>query len=325
MKSVNAGRHCPQPKKRLILCPPLKEKEVMRPGTNNAKRRDETVRNELVRHMEDENTVLLGDFNCVENLSDVYSQSKNKETWWKKKDGWFVENRSKIHEEKRNKGSSWRKIRESVKRYVEVLNNLRKEINSGSPSFFEYLEMKSEIKYIEEEEYESWKLRNRLAQVDESSQMNLVSKLRDKRGRQENCIQKIKMTNGQTTLNSEVIPTEVSTFYTSIFKLQNQDSGNLSFLDEFRVQNTVSEEENQYLEEEITILDIEKTIKTLKEGKTPGIDGLGYEFYKKFWKELRDLFVKVLNQFINEGYPSDGVVVITLIHKGGEKTELKNR
>ena len=46
-------------------------------GTNNAKRRDETVRIELVRHMEDENTVLLGDFNCVENLRDVYSQSKN--------------------------------------------------------------------------------------------------------------------------------------------------------------------------------------------------------------------------------------------------------
>ncbi|KAK2702893.1 hypothetical protein QYM36_018524 [Artemia franciscana] len=197
--------------------------------TNNTKRRDETVRNELVRHMEDENTVLLGDFNCVENLSDVYSQSKN---------------------------SQKQKASEDLKEHIRAF----------------------QMKDI-------WAEKNTVQGFTRI----------DKRGA------------------------------SRIDRIYNQDSGNLSFLDEFRVQNTVSEEENQYLEEEITILDIEKTIKTLKEGKTPGIDGLGYEFYKNFWKELRDLFVKVLNQFINEGYPSDGVAVITLIYKGGDPTELENR
>ncbi|KAK2712513.1 hypothetical protein QYM36_011265 [Artemia franciscana] len=39
---------------------------------------------------------------------------------------------------------------------------------------------------------------------------------------------------------------------------------------------------------------------------------------------LGELFVKVCNQFINEGYPSDCVAGITSIYKGGDQTELKN-
>ena len=55
------------------------------------------------------------------------------------------------------------------------------------------------------------------------------------------------------------------------------------------------------MEDGITIEKIEKTLKTLGKNKTPGSDGITYEFYQKFWPELKEIYMKQLNEGIEKG------------------------
>ena len=56
--------------------------------------------------------------------------------------------------------------------------------------------------------------------------------------------------------------------------------------------------ENIKLEQEkqITMLDLEKAIKTMKNGKTPGEDGIPVDFYKVFWTRIRIAFYDMVIQ-----------------------------
>ena len=48
-------------------------------------------------------------------------------------------------------------------------------------------------------------------------------------------------------------------------------------------------------EGEISKLELQEALKTQKNNKSPGIDGLPYEFYKTFWNNISDIFLKSLN------------------------------
>ena len=72
--------------------------------------------------------------------------------------------------------------------------------------------------------------------------------------------------------------------------------------------------------------EIKIAISELKEGKSPGIDGIPLEFYKTFWEDLKEilteLFIFILesNTIPNEAKTS----AISLIPKTKEKTKLDN-
>ena len=61
-------------------------------------------------------------------------------------------------------------------------------------------------------------------------------------------------------------------------------------------------------------------VKLLKDGKSPGMDGLPGEFYKTFWKELRDLFFCSYKYSVETGKLSETQKkgVITMILKKGK-------
>ncbi|CAB4005245.1 Hypothetical predicted protein [Paramuricea clavata] len=61
-------------------------------------------------------------------------------------------------------------------------------------------------------------------------------------------------------------------------------------------------------------------------GKSPGLDGLPDEFYQRFCSLLGTYFVDVINFAYNHGqfFPSQRSGVITLIHKRGDRLDMKN-
>jgi hypothetical protein len=61
-------------------------------------------------------------------------------------------------------------------------------------------------------------------------------------------------------------------------------------------------------------------------GKSPGLDGLPAEFYQRFWSLLGIDFVDVINFAYNHGQlsPSQRSGLITLIHKHGDRLDMKN-
>ena len=64
----------------------------------------------------------------------------------------------------------------------------------------------------------------------------------------------------------------------------------------------------------------------MKSGKTPGPDGIGIEFYKKFWHVIGDQFTVVMNEFINGHYEHKNFKqgYITLIFKNSNPRDIKN-
>ena len=64
----------------------------------------------------------------------------------------------------------------------------------------------------------------------------------------------------------------------------------------------------------------------MAKNKSPGLDGLSLEFYQMFWADIEHILVKALNENFVNGTMSNSqkVGVISLIHKKGEESDLKN-
>ena len=46
---------------------------------------------------------------------------------------------------------------------------------------------------------------------------------------------------------------------------------------------TISDDQKKELDKPLTIMELTQTVRTLKQGVSPGIDGLNAEFYQFFW------------------------------------------
>lgn len=65
----------------------------------------------------------------------------------------------------------------------------------------------------------------------------------------------------------------------------------------------MTEEEANNLTRPLTQEEIKKTILNLKNGKTPGVDGLPGEYYKTFINELTPILCTVYNYLLTKSDP----------------------
>lgn len=90
----------------------------------------------------------------------------------------------------------------------------------------------------------------------------------------------------------------------------------------------LSDEDKDLCEGLITEEDACNALKNMKNGSTPGIDGLTTEFYKFFWSKIKDMVVASFNYTFEEGQMSTTQRrgVLTLLHKGKQlpKNDLDN-
>ena len=89
----------------------------------------------------------------------------------------------------------------------------------------------------------------------------------------------------------------------------------------------ITNEDNKKLTQQITFAELKTAIFQLKNGKSPGIDGIPIEFYKSYYgytkNDLQQLYNLIL--FRNGNLtPSMNQVIINLLHKNDKKENLKN-
>lgn len=80
-------------------------------------------------------------------------------------------------------------------------------------------------------------------------------------------------------------------------------------------------------DKEISEEEIERAINELNKNKSPGIDGLGSEFYIVFRDMLTSILKEVYDEIFNKGQMNLRMgmgLMKTIYKKKGEKTELKN-
>ena len=86
-----------------------------------------------------------------------------------------------------------------------MLNQLKEEIDEGTEVWYEFKEVKDEIRKIEEKEFEIWKLKNRLAEEENTEQVNLAMKIKAKKKRENNRIRGLRNKQGELVENEEEI------------------------------------------------------------------------------------------------------------------------
>ena len=206
-----------------------------------------------------------------------------------------------------------------------MLNQLKEEIDEGTEVWYEFKEVKDEIQKIEEKEFEIWKMKNRLAEEENAEQVNLAMKIKAKKKRENNRIMGLINKQGDVVENEEEIQKIVEDFYKQIYTLPDQEQDSrMDSLADFEPVRKVKTEENELILQEVTWLETEKIIRGMKNGKSPGVDGLGYEFYKELFPEIGDLFTLVVTRYVEQGYPEDDVGMISLLFKGGDRMDLQN-
>ena len=110
-----------------------------------------------------------------------------------------------------------------------------------------------------------------------------------------------KLSKGEVTITDpNEIKAEVQNFYENLYK-QNNNIEDCVISDLLKDQPKLSSEESESLEGEITLDEASIALKGMNNGKSPGSDGFGPEFFKFFWKDLGPLVVRALNEAFREG------------------------
>lgn len=88
----------------------------------------------------------------------------------------------------------------------------------------------------------------------------------------------------------------------------------------------LSENDKKYCENFPTLQECAEAVNGMKNNKSPGMDGLPVEFYKMFWKNIRNFLYEAISQiYIEEELTStQKCSVLSLIHKKGESDKLEN-
>ena len=122
-----------------------------------------------------------------------------------------------------------------------------------------------------------------------------VLNLEKKRGVQK-WIQKLIVEEKEIT-NHKEISRSIKTFYETLFK-RNFSKTNVEkqrFLNSLGTKTLINEQYD-LCENKISETDLFDSMKSMKNNKTPGNDGLTKEFYETFWDKLKTLFMKSMNQ-----------------------------
>ena len=142
-------------------------------------------------------------------------------------------------------------------------------------------------------------------------------------------IKKIELANGNILTYQKDILNEVQKYYTNLFA--NKDSE----LHDFNLNELLCDisprkltiQEMLSLEGKLTIEELGKSLKNMKNNKTPGIDGFPAEFFKMFWKKIKYFIMRSLNHSYINGSLSISATqcIITCLPKGQKSREyLKN-
>ena len=195
---------------------------------------------------------------------------------------------------------------------LNLLSNLKKELENIRMDKVKGLILRTKVKWLEEGE----KPTKFFATLEKRNYINkLINKVDD---------------NGKLVTEEKSILNKLENFYKNLYETKTnatEHQGTLNtFLNDTLI-NKLDEEQKQACEGEIRIQEVKEVLKSMKNGKTPGIDGLPIEFYKCFWVRIGHFLLRSLNEAFYKGELSvtQKRGIITCIPKGNKPREyMKN-
>lgn len=171
-------------------------------------------------------------------------------------------------------------------------------------------------------------IRSRAKWIEEGEKSTKYFFNLEKQRNSSNTIKQLKKEDGTNTFSQTEILNEEYNYYKKLYtnKETNQtDNDILRYIENTNIQ-VLNENDKNLLEGEITEIECENVIGTLKINKSPGCDGISAEFYKAFWPNIKTLLLDSLNEAYHTGElsPTQKRSVLSLIYKKNDKTLLTN-
>ena len=128
-------------------------------------------------------------------------------------------------------------------------------------------------------------------------------------------IDKLISTSGETLSSKDAISEEIVKHFTSVFKNQPSPDNNVGPLFLNGVRNCYQYSSD--LGAPITSFEIKGALLNTKKNKSPGTDGIPYEFYLTFWETIAPHFLDMFTHILERGSltPSQGKAAIRLVPK----------
>ena len=191
-----------------------------------------------------------------------------------------------------------RKMRGKEETLIKEIELLEKE-NLTSEQEILLKEKNTELIKIREKRVEGIVLRSRARWIADGEKISKYFCNLEKRHYTNKNMNKLLGYNGRTIDEPHEIIREVNTFYRTLYTKRNVKTCEIKDL--INELPRLSAEETKSLEGEITFEEAGLALKSMSNGKSPGTDGFGAEFFKFFWKKLGPYVVRALNQSFRDG------------------------
>ena len=154
--------------------------------------------------------------------------------------------------------------------------------------------------------------------------ISFFANMEKKTGNRKN-ITELQDINGELQYETVALKEIAVDYYKELFSEKKTDTTATQKLLQ-NVKNKISLEQRASLDEGITLEELEKTVKKLQKGKSPGPDGIPAEFYQSFWDKIQTMYHDFINAVKRSCFPANkNVSITTLIFKEkGERCSLKN-
>ena len=188
-------------------------------------------------------------------------------------------------------------------KFEELLPELSKENNDEKKD--EYFTIKSELEYLEKIESSGVILRSKCKYIEDGEKNTKFFLGLEKRNFINKTITQLNVGSSIITNENNILQAEHNFFkelYTEKLD-ENSQSYNeaLKFMTKDIQFNSVTDEDNKILEQNISEKEILDSVKQLKKSKSPGSDGFTSEFYQFFWTDIKHPLTESIHYSFQKG------------------------
>jgi exonuclease III len=240
------------------------------------------------------NSILLHDPEYVSNIKKLIEESKKEQNNIEDKGlAWEVV-KLKIRSFSVPYCINKKKKRNKYRKNLEIeLENLQNELdkNSSELTLENFKTIKNELEKMDKEHINSIIFRSKTRWIEDGEKNTKYFLNLEKKNYLNKLISSLEI-DGKITSNSTAITEEQTRFYKNLYteKLNTKSTSYTdaeSILFNNQSGTKLTELQKEFCDNDINESEILKSLKALKNGKTPGTDGLPPDFYKFFWKDIK--------------------------------------
>ena len=208
---------------------------------------------------------------------------------------------------------------EKEKNLIDDIKHLEKNNDNFTLNGDLLEDKKLELEKLRKEKIKGQMIRAQLQWLNDGEKSsNFFCKLENKHY-VEKTMKKLQMPNGDNITNQQDILTKISEFYANLFQNKDQEL-NKENIEQFLSNKNYQRIHRSDLGHPLTVKEIGNVLKKMKNGKSPGIDGITAEFLKVFWRKLKVKVTNAINCCFEKGQLSTPLrqSIITCIPKGNK-------